>query len=76
MMKKITVTIPSTFSDDTYKTVCDGFRRKFGDDCEFSKITDDFIIGGFIADVNGEIFDLSVSTQLRQLEKHILGETV
>lgn len=75
-MKRITVTAPKNLSEKTYNLICSEFKKRFGDDCEFELIRNDALIGGFIADVNGEIFDLSVATQLRQLEKHITGDPV
>lgn len=75
-MKYITLTVPETASDETYQTICNGFKKHFGNDCKFFKIVNSSILGGFIADVNGEIFDLSVGSMLKQLEKHIVGDTV
>ena len=72
-MKRIIITTASNMSDTTYSYVCDGFRRKFGEEADFTRIEDDSIIGGFIANVSGEIFDLSISSQLRKMEKHISG---
>lgn len=75
-MKRIMITAPGNLSEETYNLICGNFRKLFGEDCEFGLIKDDSLLGGFIADVNGEIFDLSVATQLRQLEKHITGDPV
>lgn len=72
-MKKVVITVAENMSADTYAYICDGFRRNFGEDCEFRRLVDNHIIGGFIANVNGEIFDLSIASQLQQMKKHIAG---
>lgn len=72
-MKNIIITTAKNMSDHTYEYICDGFKRKFGEDVRFRQIIDDGIIGGFIANVNGEIFDLSIASQLKRMEKHIAG---
>ena len=60
-------------SDATYARICRGFREKLGDDLKFEKVTDNSIIGGFIADEDGEIYDLSISSQLKEMQKKIDG---
>ena len=37
----------------------------------FEKVTDDRIIGGFIADIDGEVFDLSIASQIEKMQKQI-----
>ena len=74
-MKKCTVTAASNMSGETYEYLCNKIKMRFGDDFEFTRITDDDIIGGCIIDMGGHIFDLSVKTQLSLLKKQF-GEAV
>lgn len=57
-------------SDATYERVCAGFSEKLGE-VSFERVIDNGIIGGFIADIDGEIYDLSVSSQLKEMQKQI-----
>ena len=69
-MKTATITVASNMSDNTYKCICDGFSEKLGE-LTFEKVTDDRIIGGFIADIDGEVFDLSIASQIEKMQKQI-----
>ena len=51
--------------------ICDGFKKKVGGEARFQRVTDNGIIGGFIADVDGEIYDLSISSQLSEMQNQI-----
>ena len=70
-MKRAKLTVASNMSGDTYAMLCDRTRERFGDDIEFKRIVDDDIIGGFILDLDGMIYDLSVKTRFDELKKHI-----
>lgn len=71
-MKSIIITTADNMSDKTYNCICDRFREKLGPDIDFRRITDNGIIGGFIADVDGKIYDLSISSQLKQMKEHLV----
>ena len=70
-MRKCTVTAASNMSGETYEYLCEKVRKKFGDDIEFTRKTDESVIGGFILDLNGHIFDLSLATQLKAMGRHL-----
>lgn len=72
-MKSIIITTASNMTETTYNYICEGFRQKFGVDVSFHRIIDDDIIGGFITEINGEIFDLSIASQLKRMKEHIAG---
>lgn len=72
-MKKCTVTVASNMSGETYGMLCEKTKAKFGADIEFTKKTDDDIIGGFILDMDGMICDCSLSSQLSEMKKHLKG---
>jgi len=67
---KITITVPKTCDDDYFDKICDGFRKKYGDTVTFEKETAD-IIGGFIAEVDGTVFDTSVRSKLKEIKRVI-----
>ena len=73
-MRNCTVTAASNMSGETYEYLCEKVRQKFGDDIEFTRVTDEAVIGGFILDLNGHIFDLSLATQLKVMGKHLREE--
>ena len=73
-MRKCTVTAASNMSGKTYEYLCEKVRAKFGDDIEFTRVTDESVIGGFILDLNGHIFDLSLATQLKAMGRHLREE--
>ena len=57
-------------SDKTYERICKGFAEKLGE-ISFEKVTDDKIIGGFIAEIDGEVFDMSLASQIAKMQKQI-----
>lgn len=71
-MKTVVITAADNMSDATYSRICRGFRERLGE-VEFKRVTDNGIIGGFIADADGEIYDLSISSQLKEMRKKIDG---
>ncbi len=73
-MRKCTVTAASNMSGKTYEYLCEKVRAKYGDDIEFTQVTDESVIGGFILDLNGHIFDLSLATQLKAMGRHLREE--
>ena len=73
-MRKCTVTAASNMSGETYEYLCEKVRKKFGEDIEFTRKTDESVIGGFILDLNGHIFDLSLATQLKAMGRHLREE--
>lgn len=69
-MKKAIITVASNVSDKTYERICNGFAEKLGE-VSFEKVTDDRIIGGFIAEIDGQIFDMSIASQIAKMQKQI-----
>ncbi len=69
-MKTAVITVASNMSDKTYERICRGFAEKLGE-LTFERVTDDKIIGGFIADIDGEVFDLSIASQIEKMQKQI-----
>ena len=69
-MKTAVITVASNMSDKTYERICSGFSEKLGE-ISFEKVTDDKIIGGFIAEIDGEVFDFSIASQIAKMQKQI-----
>ena len=69
-MKTAVITVASNMSDKTYERICKGFAEKLGE-ISFEKVTDDKIIGGFIAEIDGKIFDMSIASQIAKMQKQI-----
>ena len=57
-------------SDKTYDRICNGFAEKLGE-LSFEKVIADKIIGGFIAEIDGEVFDMSIASQIAKMQKQI-----
>ena len=67
----ITITVPENASDEIYNKICDGFRKRYGDNVKFLKETDGSIIGGFIAEANGTVYDTTVRAKLNEIKRVI-----
>ncbi len=70
-MRKSTITVADNITIPTYKYLCDELVKKFGNDIEFEYIIDDSLIGGFILQLDGIVYDNSIKTQLTRLKKHL-----
>lgn len=71
-MITVKLSVPSDFSQDLFEKLCDGFKSKFRDnDVCFERRTDDTLIGGFVAEYNGKVYDLSVSGRLKVLSEYL-----
>jgi F0F1-type ATP synthase delta subunit len=46
-------------------------KKKLGKDIDFEYKIDNSIIGGFIINLDGKVYDNSIKTQLERLKKHI-----
>ncbi len=69
-MKTAVITVASNMSDKTYDRICNGFAEILGE-ISFEKVIDDKIIGGFIAEIEGEVFDMSIASQIAKMQKQI-----
>lgn len=70
-MRKAIIKTAENMSDETFSILTEGIKKKFGGNIEFEKITDDSVIGGFVLELDGIVHDLSVSSQLKRVKKHI-----
>lgn len=68
---KITIIVPENTGEEYYQSICNGYRKKYGDGISFSKETDSRLIGGFIAEVDGTVYDTSIRSKLVTIKKVI-----
>lgn len=72
-MKTVVIKTAENMSDATYARVCRGFREMLGEDFNFKRVCDNGIVGGFIAEADGKVYDLSISSQLKEMKREIDG---
>lgn len=70
-MRKATIIVADNITIPTYRYLCDELKRKLGKDIDFEYTIDNSIIGGFILNLDGVVYDNSLKTQLNRLKKHI-----
>ena len=70
-MNKVIITTAGNMTDETYHFICDGLRHKLNEEFEFVHETDDNLLGGFIININGKVYDRSISSQLEKLQEYI-----
>ncbi len=70
-MKNLILTVTPDTTDEVFDGICKGFNQKYGCELSVTRVNDEKIIGGFIADIEGEVFDTSVKTRLDTLAQHI-----
>ena len=69
-MQKVILTTAENMSPKTYAALCDGLCKKLGE-VTFVHKTDPSLIGGFVANIEGQIYDMSVSAQLSEMKRCI-----
>lgn len=70
-MIKVIITAAGSMTNETYLHICDGIEHKFNEKFEFVRETDDSVIGGFIVNINGKVYDRCIGSQLEQMKKHL-----
>lgn len=65
-MKRVIVTVAPHASEETKSCISRGFLDMLGKECTF--VTDESVIGGFVAEFDGKIWDESIRTQLDKLK--------
>lgn len=70
-MKNVVITVCENMSEKTYQTLLDGIKARFGEDVSVTKHIDPSIIGGFVLNVDGVVYDNSISSQLNELKKEM-----
>lgn len=70
-MRKSTIIVADNITIPTFRYLCDELKKKLGKDIDFEYKIDNSIIGGFIINLDGKVYDNSIKTQLESLKKHI-----
>ena len=68
-MRNCKITVSSGMTAETYAMLCEKARRRFGADLSFTRVDDNSVIAGFILELDGTVYDVSVGTQLEILKK-------
>ncbi|MGI5970826.1 MAG: F0F1 ATP synthase subunit delta [Oscillospiraceae bacterium] len=66
-MKRPVLTIAPSFDEAAVKSVCDEFSALYGKPLDFDVVRDEKLIGGFIAMIDGKIYDASFSSRLNEI---------
>lgn len=70
-MKEVLIIVAENVSDSTYNYICDALKFKFGQEFTYRRVVDSNMIGGFKFFIDGNFYDLSISSQLELLKKHV-----
>jgi F0F1-type ATP synthase delta subunit len=63
--------IAAPYDEATIKEIRDGFSRQYGKELDFEIVEDSKIIGGFIAIIDGKVYDASFSSRLFELGRQL-----
>ena len=72
-MKTCILTVSPSMTEETYEYLCQRARARFGEDLRFEKRTDD-VLGGFMMELDGTVYDLTLRTQLERLKSQMTYE--
>lgn len=70
-MKKPVLMIAPSLDERTVKVVCDEFAAYIGESLDFDVIRDEKLIGGFIAMIDGKVYDNSFSSRLNDIYRQM-----
>ena len=68
-MKKAVIHIAKPYDDSMKLSIQNNFISRAGSNMEFEFIDDPSLIGGFVAFVDGRVYDCSLKTRLGNVEK-------
>ncbi len=63
--------IAGPFSDTLIKSIEAQFSRILNGDVTFDVQRDERLIGGFLAMIDGKVYDSSISTRMKDVERHL-----
>jgi F0F1-type ATP synthase delta subunit len=70
-MKKPVLMIAPSFDDAGIQAVCAAFSECLGKPLDFDIIKDEKLIGGFIAMIDGKVYDTSFTSQLNEIQRQM-----
>ncbi len=70
-MERPVLLIAPPYDEETIKTIKEGFAKQYGENIDFEIVENDKLLGGFIAIINGRVYDTSFSTRLHEIGKQL-----
>ncbi len=67
----ITVKVPKNTEQEYFEYISKKLKKKYGEETVIKKETDGDIIGGFIAEIDGTVYDTSIRSKLDEIKKAI-----
>lgn len=72
MSLRAIIWIPKSMDESCIERLKQGFDKKLNKELDYEIIIDNDLIGGFIAHINGKVYDSSFSTRLNDMRTHLL----
>lgn len=63
--------VAGPYTDEDIQKICERFEGLLGSEIPFDIIRDETLIGGFVAHVNGKVYDSSIRGRLEELQRHM-----
>ena len=70
-MDKPVLMIAAPYDEATIQAIRDGFSKQFGKELDFEVVEDNKILGGFIAIIDGKVYDASFSSRLYEINRQL-----
>jgi F0F1-type ATP synthase delta subunit len=70
-MDKPVLILAAPYDEATVKAIKDGFSKQYGNELDFEIVEDNKIIGGFIAIIDGKVYDASISSRLFEIGRQL-----
>ena len=70
-MDRPVLLLAAPYDEATVKAIRDGFSKQYGRELDFEVIEDNKIIGGFIAIIDGKVYDASYSSRLFEIGRQM-----
>jgi len=64
--------VPPSMSEETILHICGRFDAMFSEKIEYKCKKNPALLGGFIAEVGGKVFDCSISSKMETLRQRML----
>lgn len=63
--------IASPYDEATLSAIKEGFAKQYGKKIDFEVVEDNKILGGFIAIIDGKVYDASFSSRLYEINRQL-----
>lgn len=71
MKKKPILLIAPPYDEATTKEIRDGFNKQYDRELDFDIVEDEKLLGGFIAIIDGKVYDASYSSRLHDISRQL-----